>query len=245
MVKYLTLLYFMVATAALGKESEAGAKTRFSKDKIYRLYLSENEESFVGTGFALKVKDKVILLTARHICDYAFYESKLNKLYYKLPEDTDFKSIPANKTLRHRRDDTCYLGKLNSKTKAFSLAESVKVGDQFWPVGYPGGLPLIATYGTYIADFEIEMPYPMPIKRCVKSNTFELRTNLLGMDECYWKGKASLITAEVLGGSSGSPILDDDNNVVGMVSAEDTEHFHWCMAVPFKNLKQSVKAFTR
>lgn len=183
---------------------------------------------YSGSAFALRMKGRVLVVTAEHICrPFIDQQDSKNKLWMLSPnysyevkysfvdkrgtEYTKATILETNKTY-----DICTLEVEGLKLKGLKVSDKSPIyGETFYNIAAPGGVtannvPLIFS-GQYVGIDEIEMG--------------EL------------KKRAALYTFPVWEGSSGSMVVNEKGEVVGVVHTKNTEMEHLGFATPWSSLR--------
>lgn len=192
-------LAFVIASAC----SHSPAKTIYQASATSVLQLKK--ETNYGTGFVLEYNNQKYILTNKHICqdgeEIVFSENLGQMFFWVVPhyrEEMDLywnqEKVGTEKVLKiSEEEDLCLLNYSGSKTP-FKLSDSkLEVMDPVMVLGYPKfmkcGEPLVMEFGHYQGDFRQG-------------------------DEVI-----HMSSARVLPGNSGSPLLNESGEVVGIVFA--------------------------
>jgi len=157
-----------------------------------------------GTGFYLKHRGKVYIITNQHVCNLATQGLLIisNKIYTY--GATVYKIYPYS--------DLCAINAPAEQTSGLSIARWHSIHQRIFIIGHPLLEPTTITEGE-ISDYtEITIPY---------------KINVMSM------------TAQVLGGNSGSPVVDNFGNVVGVAFAGYQSRSY---AVPYEDLYEFAES---
>lgn len=168
-----------------------------------------------GTGFAIRGDSaKTYIITNSHICDSLEEEDKL----------IQGKRAWSIKTVKHySKHDLCAIA-APEDAKAINLALSPpEYGDRVTVKGYPAIKDMTTFSGRALSVVENDyLNYPLPPEDCV-GDKFEIRGKEIPpgliIPQCTLVGPMQKTSVQSDGGASGSPVLNDDGEVVGVVLA--------------------------
>ena len=198
----LKAVYYFLIGIALGSSLAmiAYAKT---PEEIYRDVGSQvvkvHTGGGLGTGFGIKSPDgSVYIMTNHHIC-----MGSLDGQHVQF--ETQSAQI-YNTVIRgiSNKSDICLLDALDL-FPGLDMAETVTMGAMAHVLGHPKGYALKYSLGTIFHREVIEMPYGEQLKQV----------------DSYQS------TALILPGNSGSPVVDNDGNLVAMVYALEGDGTSW------------------
>lgn len=164
-----------------------------------------------ATGFHLKYKNKVYLISNKHVCisSMILTNSKLARVDNHIVK------------ILHISDqaDLCILESWRKEGLEVA-SKDVNPLDKIILIGHPRGLPLTVREGRMVGEENI----------CLLTRKSK---NRVGM-ECY---DANRISATAYPGNSGSPVLNSDGQVVGVLFAGSSAYPHEPFIVPLEELK--------
>jgi len=176
------------------------------------VYLVEDARSF-GTGFDLRVGNRIVTVTNRHVCQGYIPENADVIKGKKITVNGKEESIIA---ISETEDDLCVI--TSSARLGLKLAEYEPSDmSQVYTVGYPEGFAKIAKDSRVIQYIDWKATWN-------KENV-----------------RVLMISGRAFGGQSGSPIVNLDGDVVGVVFARSGEPFHHTVAVPLNELRKFLK----
>lgn len=191
----------------------------------------------VGTGSLFKAKSgKFYLLTVWHVCLHLGDPDE--RVSGSLPDGTTFlgKIVKTNPTSDLCAIDVTYDVKLN-QTPTLVLANKFPFKGKLYTRGYPE-LVLTEAEGHYTGELKMDAGFPIEdLGECPKGFKVN-RTVYSRIISCTAPFKQYETTLYVRHGSSGSPVVDDNGDLVGVVDTMDEKGS--CGIVPFPLLKDFV-----
>lgn len=191
-----------------------------SFSKFQDLFLGHNEwvyrvltDESMGTGFAtLTPTGRAVVITNNHVCG--------NGPVVHLDTDINHSKIPVKILKRSKLHDICIL-EAPPGAKPHILYQSAPEGTPIFVVGHGLGRPLMVTYGE-IKQMDLMDVFTDEVDVCN------------GEPPCYKKYFVQLNTATILPGNSGSPVVDFEGRVVGLIFAGSN---YLTAAVPIEFVK--------
>jgi hypothetical protein len=187
-----------------------------------------------GTGFALQMPSgEVLTMTNAHVCEL----ERLGQIY----ASTGRKKIPLEVLEKSTVSDLCLLTGINSM-RGLELADSVEIGQEIGIVGHPALMPLAVNRGHLIGyEKVVVLAYEGPCEK--EGGMFKTEETWFG-PACTEQFESGLTTVIVLGGNSGSPVIDFFGNVVGVLFAgSGPDMANWGIIVKLSDLKDFVKGY--
>lgn len=187
-----------------------------------------------GTGFALQMPSgEVLTMTNAHICEL----EKKTRIYAHVGR----KKIPLEIVESSKAVDLCLLSGIPSMS-GLDVADKVAVGQEIGIVGHPALMPLAVNRG-HLLGYEkvIVLAAEGPCEE--EGGMFKTEESWMG-PVCTEQFNAGLTTVIVLGGNSGSPVIDFYGNVVGVLFAgSGPDMANWGIIVPLAALKDFIKEY--
>lgn len=135
--------------------------------------------------------------------------------------------------------DLCALASVGGFTPInINKDKEYQYGDILFVVGYPSRYPLHISKGTIVGGISNYYASP-PVKSgvCLPGGMYVKLTNNKTKKEetfCSYEAVDTVTTVHVRGGSSGSPLIDDQGDAVGIVWGRDEGS--WALAVSAKDI---------
>jgi S1-C subfamily serine protease len=210
MKRFLILLIAIFTFACCGHTNDFESTTpqtvhrSVGKLTAYRYMVVEGEVQQVsidgGTGFAISKNE---IMTANHVCKSLDFPGTVIRLsFYNGIYEVSFDNslIPIK---RDSSKDLCILFMRNNPLKPIKFSNTwPKMGDEIFVFGAPGHEAYILTSGHYGQNMFIE-----------------ISDNIEGM-------RAAVISAPVFPGNSGSPILNEKGEFIGVLVAGYLSYHH-------------------
>jgi S1-C subfamily serine protease len=242
------ILAFIVGAVGGGLASSAKSPTAIADkaaDKVYRVEIAGN---FIATAFALENgnEDK-FLVTAGHVCD-GMLSKKIKPLPQTARSGANVIKIDNSKLYLSGNHDLCVISKLSDDAKAFKLSSNTQELEEVVVVGHPAGIPLAAIKGSVVGSDVMEMPTQRSKDKCSGSAYSWQKVEMVTMfgpvkfEACMFKAVSVSTTLTVAPGNSGSPVLNADGEVIGVLSAMNTNiPAGFGVVVPVEILQKEIK----
>lgn len=197
-----------------------------------------------GTGFAIRGgSGKIYILTNRHVCD-ASPDGTLLISGTNIPDMVRLKIIAMSPTT-----DLC-LVEAGKGTAPLTMARSLAVGAEVTVLGYASRFPLTETNGEAVGVMPYYVSKPMNMAEadsaCTKfaNNKITMETSIFGPQKFCTTvlDRALVTTAHAIPGNSGSPLLNNLGQVVGIIMGMDTEAAYG-IAIPLTDVKHFLAQY--
>jgi len=210
-----------------------------AKSAVVKIYVPEVGS---GSGFFIATKNGLRVLTNKHICKMAktgfeFHDENIKNIRY-----AEIEKISEN-------HDLCLMKPLSvfkDQTKLDISFNEIKLGFTVYIAGYPGGRPLSVAKGEFIGNRDIELAEDLK-KGEICNGKIEENNPLVfiftGVRHiCIQKLNADQHNLIAYGGNSGSPILNNKGQVIGVLFAGSDQPTD-SLAVPLSYIKQFLKEY--
>lgn len=235
------LLKPILALAGLGLASFAilkapewhGAWIR-SKVGSQVVKLTEKTGQAGGTGFALQMPSgEVLTITNAHVCGL----EKHGQIFAHVGR----KKYPVTILEKSINADLCMLSGI-PELEGLKLADSVERGQEIGVVGHPALMPLAVNRG-HLLGYEkvVVLAHEGPCEK--EEGMYKTEQTWFGA-ACTEQFEAGLTTVVVLGGNSGSPVVDFYGDVVGVLFAGmGPGGANWGIIVKLQHLREFIKEY--
>ena len=190
-----------------------------------------------GTGFHVQAPSgKTYILTNAHVCE--LHTDYFIKAAYKYKRKVKKRIIEI-----YDDHDLCLVeGFVNAP--AIQVSDKLIKGETTFLVGHPSLRPLTVTQGEYIYNTNINISYcgSFPFKMSNLGIDLDIFKDLTG-NNCIKNRNASSITNYSKPGASGSPIVNTNSKLVGVLFAGSPFDQNDSYAVPLKDVKRFLKAY--
>lgn len=184
-----------------------------------------------GTGFVVRLDSKIrVVVTNHHVCTLseAFIMTPLHEVQ------------PVHILASDEANDVCLVS-YNGRIKGLTIKPvDLLKGRPIYILGHPALNPLTLSIGNILgkADVPIVVGQSHSREGCGNAKPFPWISGFI----CVKVVESYLTNAQIQAGSSGSPVVDDVGNVIGVVFAGD--RFGWGVFVDAKhvvNLIEKIK----
>lgn len=194
-----------------------------------------------GTGWITTAKSgKKVMVTNVHVCD-----SDLPVMF----TEKDGKQYILPILGKDPSHDICVLAAPKNSVP-LELADEVLENETAYSVGFPTIDFMSSQKGLIKGYSRLKMHYDgLPLDQC-KGKKFKIETHDVEQRDgsikaeklCMFSAEAVVTTIQIDGGASGSPILNEDEEVIGMTMVR-SGNINWAQGVPLKNLKAFLNKF--
>ncbi len=196
-----------------------------------------------GTGFAVKTENgNTYTLTNAHVCQAFKGSPDVNVML------EDGTVMPRRILEISDKTDLCLVEAVPG-AKGLELAEGIRRGQLVSIVGHPRLKPLTISGGEVVGPQEVKLldgiiGETMEEKDCQKpKNRIEEFDTFFGhLRVCFTVIQANQTNAVALPGNSGSPVVDWQGNLIGVLFAGDNE-VHWGLIISLKDIRDFTKAY--
>lgn len=234
----LAAVLLFTSCCAHGGDKRAQEIRRDISDSVFRL-LGENNS---GTGFVTTGgKGKKVMVTNGHVCEGNLFMTAVDK---------DGNQTRLRVLHESPLTDLCVL-QAPLRSTPLPLADKAYKNSKVYAVGYPLGKYMIVQEGRLKGYETSSVPTDTALNRCnlLKHKIRKVKIPIRRDDgseydfeekQCHLVVKSFFTTIPVDRGFSGSPMVNDDSEVVGVIMALKG-NVSWGMAVPLKDLKNYLK----
>jgi len=181
-----------------------------------------------GTGFAVNTKSgKQVIVTNAHVCEISPFNPVFIVYHREGTSLRKKKLFPAMQLSRDTKHDLCILSvPKDLNISSLKLASDFYIDESVHIVGYPIA-PLLSASSGYIRGFHsLNMRYDLPLLLCtderhsIKTVPIKQKNGkIIETDVCFVKNKFLFTDAIGDSGQSGSPALNKDGEIIGVMSA--------------------------
>jgi S1-C subfamily serine protease len=194
-----------------------------------------------GTGWVTTAKSgRKVLVTNVHVCDSqipVMFTQKGNHKYM------------LNVLGKDSKHDICIL-EAPKGAPALPLAANVVAEEQIYSVGFPLIEFMTSQSGRLKGYTKLSMPYELPLEKCTGAEKYSIQTLKVKQDDgtvteektCIFTARELVTTIPMDDGGSGSPILNADEEVVGMTMIR-AGNLGWAGGVPLSDLKRVLSKY--
>lgn len=231
MIKKAIIMSGVLAVILLANGASGHKATKFDGMSKSVVELTSPSKNLEGTGFITTGKSgKPVLVTNFHVCN----SSKDEMLASRMGEIED---LHTHTLVRDSDHDLCIMTpvpgvplKIGREPPKFSM---------LYIVGHPRFRPQTPTTGYYTSEREQEMVYPFNLDGSCPPNT-EVYRHIFSSG-CLLTTVMGDVTATVFPGNSGSPIVNEEGELVGVINSNDGMNYG--SFIPVRYLKNLLKDF--
>ena len=205
---------YLMGTYVLFNYTRSPSDKQLAKEVLSFNSIAKEKRTY-GTGFRLRYRGKVYILTNLHVCEVS---KMLGYPEYALVDGESFKVSKVLK--RSTEHDICALEDTDQNGGLPLSNKDLDVMDPLILIGHPLGLPVTVRRGNLIQK---------GIVVCVRYDSGARCLN------------ASRISALAYHGNSGSPVFNADGEVAGILFAGSRAYPNKSLIVPYKDLVKFLK----
>ena len=205
-----------------------------------------------GTGFLVRAKSgKRVIVTNAHVCEinpgkpmFAVF----HRMEDSLRSPLRFPAIVVKKDGSH---DLCIVSvPVDLKAEPLELADEVYSDSHLYIIGYPA-INLLSSSDGFVRGYQlVDQEYPLDIKLCVgkkhytKTVPIEQENGATTKEKrCFLRAKFMFTDALGDHGQSGSPGLNGDGEVVGVMSLITGNARPFAYLVPLESLREFLSSY--
>mgnify|MGYP000109031399 CR=1 FL=1 len=201
------------------------------KPSVFKIIHMTKDGQPAGSGTAFATHDSygnVVFITNAHVCAskkkmWTWWRGQ----YYE------------HKVLKEKKDrDLCMLRAPHYATP-LEVADEVVMGERVRALGFPWGLFPNISHGELKVEHDVTIPTDLPTKQCKEQGHRSIFT-LFG-PKCLMVIPMYATTTEGAPGNSGSPVLNEDGKIVGVISVMNNRGPAWLSAIMLRDLKEFLK----
>lgn len=214
----LTLITMFAALSACASTQDLSGKDYGIENNYSVVRLEPKSEQGHGTGFAVKVDGKTVVVTNAHVCNAGLEDGKMVAASIDPPQELKILKVS-------HQYDLCVLEAFKgAKPYKLSKLTAPAKGSNVHTLGFPALKALQKTEGKFLGfmNYENGLFIWLSENECkaaggrwtyVGPNNITPSFFICLKEETLW-----ISTLKLDGGASGSPLLNDKNQVVGVVS---------------------------
>lgn len=212
-------------------------RTQIISPSIVRLSIDSTVP--VGTGFRFEYKGRSYIGTAAHVCQH----------FKSLQKDPFINGLSNNETQKilmvGANTDACIISNTkDGKTLSLDFRPPM-YSRTAYTMGYSQNLDF--TYWTGQVGVEVIRPWasmivePADFFTCAQNSRLPMTNNPHGQVFCSYNQKFLAANIPVFYGQSGSPLLNEKHQVIGILSMTSSNGSFWTTMTDFKEMLDKVK----
>ncbi len=236
------VIAFCLALTGCGDFLHVAALRSQVFDKVVYVYTNPNEKSG-GTGFHVKGKSgQTVLMTNNHICEGA----KNGMLFVK--GELSPRAIPRRVLEMSKEGDACIVEPLPGVEGLTLSKNEVEDGNHYHVFGHPLLYPLAHSAGEYLQSLLIEILHHEMLDpndgscKGPRQRVESYMTWLGPVSVCIQSEPSEQLSIQIYPGNSGSPLLNDSGEVVGIMFASQRGTI-FSFAVPLPVLRNLLEMY--
>lgn len=240
----LSVLGYIVSSGALKpKPTPTPAPARSDDQATLEssvVYIVNKNETTGGTGFHVKTATgNKYIITNSHVCEGT---AENGTVYVKFKEDE--RPTPRRVIEESQLTDLCIVEAM-PKGIPMILDDSDPTSFQtLKAAGHPDLMPLTITDGRVVGAKQIEIPLFLGTDNCdaPKHKKGHITMFMFPIEACFLNIKAIATTVQIMGGSSGSPMLNEQGRVAGVAFASNSQ-LGWAIIIPVTDLHKFLSKY--
>ena len=229
----IAIVMFVLVTPLIGHRAHKHYIYDYKGSSVVRLTQSGSG----GTGFrVIAPSGKRYILTNYHVCMLGYTKGWL------AAEDYRGYRYRLEIIEKYKKHDLCLVQDVPG-IPALKLANNVLSHEQVYLVGHPRLANLTMESGSIVSRLTIQLVMPTPwFDKCVNGRAYKTPFDkelfmTLGIKLCLRDFRAIHANLISYGGNSGSPVLDDFGNVIGVLFAGSPRAVTATFLVPLEHIK--------
>jgi len=230
-------LAFTISQEIFNPDTETYLKNKLKDSVVY--VVNENENGG-GTGFLLKNEEgREYIVTNNHVCSHTQVDGMVKV-------KTDEKVIKRKVIDMSQDADLCII-EAGFDQEPLKMAKKYTVGNKAYVMGHPYLNPLTFVSGDIVAKQKIsivkyEMTEDSPPCDGNNQHPATLSMFIFAVNVCLQDYDSLSTTISTYPGNSGSPMVDDKGDVIGVIFAGNN-YTNWGHAVPLEDLKAFINKY--
>lgn len=234
----LVLLALLIPSAIKTSKPKRSDLRNYLSKTVVRIF---DEYRFSGgTGFHIKTRSgEVLLLTNGHVCQLAEDEVLIAEHMGREKKVKIIKEDPFS--------DLCVVEPFQTDHYLTLSGLEPNPGEMIHILGHPGLLDQTMVSGEYIQKALFKVGFSSVSKEDCDA-TPKYKYGLIGyifgvpIQSCYYNMKSYVSNAFTIGGNSGSPVVNDQGNVIGVLFAGSAQQ-HISLIVTWYQVKEFLSNF--
>jgi S1-C subfamily serine protease len=226
LMAYVLMAIFLSVAAYMGPTTKDKAFD-VMKDVSHSVFIVSGEKAR-GTGWVVKAKSgKLYIITNQHVCS----DNKTMTL------NNNYQVEPVRVVAEDPNSDACIL-EAPKDAVALSLAKTMIENEEVYGVGYPHVTFLSSASGRAKGYVREDVDMGVDIPNCNK-HKYKIKIDASSVPpdmKCVYVVPMLVTTIPTDLGASGSPILNNDEEVVGMTMVMSGS-VNWAYGVPLNSIK--------
>lgn len=204
------------------------------------VYIVNKAQNMGGTGFHVKSPSGAkYIMTNGHVCSDV---GENGLLYIKFKEDEQ--PTPRRIIEESPLTDLCLVEAMPNGKPLFLDVANPEPFNVLHAVGHPNLLPLTLTEGRAIGPKQSLIPLFLGTDHCdsPKHKKGEVPLFMFMVPACFLNITSIATTIQIMGGSSGSPVLNQSGKVAGVAFAATSE-LGWALIIPITDVNKFLSKY--